>query len=308
MTLAASMCRGLATGGRRCRTPAPVAAWPLVKRGLDASSSSSSSSKHTAVGPSSTRGCATAVVVATPPAVAAAAAARGRVLPAGLPPVYRPDAGNSNGGRVRFSTTAGADAATEDTSGPPPAEAGKGEGAGGGSGVQAGDGETASPVEENPLEGMAEDDGDPGPPPPLDPSIVTEPSPKVLEVMASIESLNFVEMAMLIDVFKNKLGLEELPTLSFGGADGGGESGGGDGDAPAAAADKTIFKVKVTGFGDKAKIKVIKEVRVITGLGLREAKEMVESLPQVVKEDLKEDEAEAMKAKLESVGATVELE
>lgn len=55
---------------------------------------------------------------------------------------------------------------------------------------------------------------------------------------------------------QNKLGLEELPTLSFGGADGGGESGGGDGDAPAAAAAKTIFKVKVTGFGDKAKIKV----------------------------------------------------
>lgn len=55
---------------------------------------------------------------------------------------------------------------------------------------------------------------------------------------------------------QNKLGLDELPTLSFGGADGGGESGGEDGDAPAAAADKTIFKVKVTGFGDKAKIKV----------------------------------------------------
>ncbi|CAB1118620.1 unnamed protein product [Ectocarpus sp. CCAP 1310/34] len=300
MTLATSMCRGLASGGRRCRTPAPAAAWPLVQRGLDVSS------KHTAVGPSSTRGCAT-VVAATPPAVAAAAA-RGRVLQAGLPPVYRPDAGNGNGGRVRFSTTAGADAATEDTSGPPAAKADKGGGGGGGSGAQSGDGEAASTVDENPLGGMVDDDGDPGPPPPLDPSIVTEPSPKVLEVMASIESLNFVEMAMLIDLFKNKLGLDELPTLSFGGADGGGESGGGDEDAPAAAAEKTIFKVKVTGFGDKAKIKVIKEVRVITGLGLREAKEMVESLPQVVKEDLKEDEAEAMKAKLEAVGATVELE
>lgn len=118
------------------------------------------------------------MVAATPPAVAAAAA-RGRVLPAGLPPVYRPDAGNGNGGRVRFSTTAGADAATEDTSGPPAAGAGKGGGGGGGSGAQSGDGEAASTVEENPLEGMVEDDGDPGPPPPLDPSIVTEPSPKV---------------------------------------------------------------------------------------------------------------------------------
>lgn len=98
------------------------------------------------------------------------------MLPAGLPPVYRPDAGNSNSGRVRFSTAAGADAATEDTSGPPAAEGG---GGGGGSGAKSGDGEAASPVEENPLEGMVEDDGDPGPPPPLDPSIVTEPSPKV---------------------------------------------------------------------------------------------------------------------------------
>lgn len=56
---------------------------------------------------------------------------------------------------------------------------------------------------------------------------------------------------------QNKLGLEEVPTLSYGGSDGGGGDSGGDGGAaPAAAADKTIFKVKVTGFGDKAKIKV----------------------------------------------------
>lgn len=56
---------------------------------------------------------------------------------------------------------------------------------------------------------------------------------------------------------QNKLGLEEVPTLSYGGVDGGGDSGGGGGgDAPSAAGKKTIFKVKVTGFGDKAKIKV----------------------------------------------------
>lgn len=56
---------------------------------------------------------------------------------------------------------------------------------------------------------------------------------------------------------QNKLGLDEVPTLSYGGVDGDGGSGGdGDGDAPAAAGEKTIFKLKVTGFGDKAKIKV----------------------------------------------------
>eukprot|EP00903_Cladosiphon_okamuranus_P013179 g12292.t1 len=209
-----------------------------------------------------------------------------------------------------FSTSAGADAdadAAGDDSGAPAAAAGvdKEEG------PKEGEGEGASTApEENPLEGMVPDDGDPGPPPPLDPSIVTEPSPKVLEVMAAIDDLNFVEMAMLIDVFKNKLGLEEVPTLSYGG-DGGGDGdsgGGGGGDAPAAAGEKTVFKVKVTGFGDKAKIKVIKEVRGVTGLGLREAKEMVENLPQVVKEDLKQEEAEELKGKLEAAGATVELE
>lgn len=55
---------------------------------------------------------------------------------------------------------------------------------------------------------------------------------------------------------QNKLGLDEVPTLSYGGSDGGGDSGGGGGGDAPAAAKKTIFKVKVTGFGDKAKIKV----------------------------------------------------
>ena len=61
---------------------------------------------------------------------------------------------------------------------------------------------------------------------------------------------------------QNKLGLDEVPTLNYGGSDGGGgDSGGEEGDAPAAAADKTIFKLKVTGFGDKAKIKVCDSCR-----------------------------------------------
>lgn len=85
---------------------------------------------------------------------------------------------------MMFSTSTGADAdVTSDDSGAP-AVAGvdKGEeGSGNEEGAEegAGEGEAAAPVEENPLEGMAADDGDPGPPPPLDPSIVTEPSPKV---------------------------------------------------------------------------------------------------------------------------------
>lgn len=77
--------------------------------------------------------------------------------------------------------------------------------------------------------------------------------------------------------------------------------------APAAAAEeKTTFNVVLTGFGEK-KIQVIKEVRALTGLGLKEAKDLVESVPKPVKEGLSKDEAEAAKKQLEAAGATVEL-
>jgi large subunit ribosomal protein L7/L12 len=71
---------------------------------------------------------------------------------------------------------------------------------------------------------------------------------------------------------------------------------------------KTTFAIKLTGFDAKAKIKVIKEVRAIAGLGLKEAKELVESAPKVVIKDLSNDKAEEMKAQLEAVGAQVEID
>jgi large subunit ribosomal protein L7/L12 len=77
--------------------------------------------------------------------------------------------------------------------------------------------------------------------------------------------------------------------------------------APAAAVEeKTSFTVVLTGFGDK-KIQVIKEVRALTGLGLKEAKDLVEAVPKPVKEGLSKDDAEAAKKQLEAAGATVEL-
>ena len=77
--------------------------------------------------------------------------------------------------------------------------------------------------------------------------------------------------------------------------------------APAEAAEeKTTFNVVLTGFGDK-KIQVIKEVRALTGLGLKEAKDLVEAVPKPVKEGMSKDEAEAAKKQLEAAGATVEL-
>lgn len=70
---------------------------------------------------------------------------------------------------------------------------------------------------------------------------------------------------------------------------------------------KTAFDLKLVGFDAKAKIKVIKEVRAIAGLGLKEAKELVDSAPKVIQKSLKEDKAEELKAALEAVGAQIEI-
>ena len=83
-------------------------------------------------------------------------------------------------------------------------------------------------------------------------------------------------------------------------------SGGGSAEAEAAE-EKTIYDLKLVGFDAKAKIKVIKEVRTIAGLGLKEAKDMVEGAPKVVQKELKQEKAEELKAQLEAVGAQVEL-
>src|SRR3954453_9360198 len=83
----------------------------------------------------------------------------------------------------------------------------------------------------------------------------------------------------------------------------GAAAGGGDG---AAAEEQTAFDVVLTGPGDK-KIQVIKVVRAITGLGLKEAKDLVDSAPQAVKEGVAQDEADSIKAQLEEAGATVEV-
>ena len=87
--------------------------------------------------------------------------------------------------------------------------------------------------------------------------------------------------------------------------------GGGGGAAAAVEApkeEKTSFDVKLASYDAKSKIKIIKEVRVITGLGLKEAKALVEASPSVLKKDIKKEEAEAMMEKLKALGAVIELE
>jgi large subunit ribosomal protein L7/L12 len=100
-----------------------------------------------------------------------------------------------------------------------------------------------------------------------------------------------------------------MMAANYGGGGGGGGGAGGAGAAVEAEAveEKTIFDLKLIGFDAKAKIKVIKEVRSIGGLGLKEAKELVEGAPKVIQKDLKLDKAEELKAKLEAVGAQVEI-
>ena len=110
--------------------------------------------------------------------------------------------------------------------------------------------------------------------------------------------LTILEAKELNDILKDEYGIEPAAAAVVAGPAGGGDAGG--------AAAKTDFDVVMTSFGGN-KISVIKEVRGITGLGLKEAKELVEGAPKAVKEGVPEAEANEIKEKLEAAGATVEL-
>ena len=146
----------------------------------------------------------------------------------------------------------------------------------------------------------------PLPPFETDPDKVVAP-PHVHELAHQIVHLNLLELKELTNRIADHFGFDdEVMAASYGG----GAVGGGGGEAAAAeevVEEKTIFDLKLVGFDAKAKIKVIKEVRAIAGLGLKEAKELVESAPKVVQKDLKPEKAEELKAQLEAVGAQVEI-
>ena len=123
-----------------------------------------------------------------------------------------------------------------------------------------------------------------------------------LEKLADeLSSLTVMEAADLSKVLEEKWGVTASAPVAVAAAPGvaGADAGG-------AAEEKDEFDVILASVGDK-KINVIKEVRTITGLGLKEAKELVEGAPKAVKEGAKKDEAEEIKKKLEEAGATVEL-
>ena len=120
------------------------------------------------------------------------------------------------------------------------------------------------------------------------------------KIAEDLSNLTVIEAAELSTMLEEKWGVSAAAPVAVAAASPGAE-GGGD-----SAAEKDSFDVVLASIGDK-KINVIKEVRAMTGLGLKEAKDLVEGAPNTVKEDLTKDEAEKIKAKLEEAGATVEL-
>ena len=122
------------------------------------------------------------------------------------------------------------------------------------------------------------------------------------EILNAIGNMSVFELSELIDAFKTRFNVT-IAAAPVGGA----PAAGGGGAAPAAAAEEqTEFTVNLKEAGAK-KIQVIKVVRELTGLGLKEAKDLVDGAPQAVKAGVTKDEAAAMKAKLEEQGATVEV-
>ena len=119
------------------------------------------------------------------------------------------------------------------------------------------------------------------------------------QVVEFISNMSVLDLSEMVKELEEKFGVSAAAaTVAAAPAAGGSEA--------AAEEVKTEFDVVLTAIGEK-KINVIKEVRAITGLGLKEAKEFVESAPKTVKEGIPQEEADALKAKLEAVGASVEI-
>ncbi len=121
------------------------------------------------------------------------------------------------------------------------------------------------------------------------------------DVLEFIDKMTILEMSEFIKEFEDRYGVTAAAPVAVAVAGGAAAAGG-----EAEVAEQTEFDVVLSAVGDK-KIQVIKEVRAITALGLKEAKALVDGAPQPVKTGLPKEEAEAIKAKLEEVGAIVEL-
>ena len=122
-------------------------------------------------------------------------------------------------------------------------------------------------------------------------------SEKIMNIVEEVKSLTLLELAELVKAVEEEFGVSAAAPVGVVAVAGA---------AAPVAEEKTEFDVVLTGFGDK-KLNVIKAIREITGLGLKEAKDMVEGCPKNVKEGVSKDEADKIKATLEEAGATVEI-
>jgi len=126
-----------------------------------------------------------------------------------------------------------------------------------------------------------------------------ELSKKLKDLVKSVEEMSVMELSTLVKAMEDKFGVSaSMPMMAM--------APGAAGGAGAAAEEKTSFDVILAKMGDK-KIQVIKEIRTVTSLGLKEAKDLVESAPKPIKQGVSKEEAEEIKKKIEAQGATVEL-
>ena len=139
---------------------------------------------------------------------------------------------------------------------------------------------------------------------------------KAEEIFHKMTQLQRDELAIISNLINEKIGITITEADKLGGrfgsasasANGASRAQGSGDDDTAQKVEKTIFDLKLVSFDAKAKIKIIKEIRTITGLGLKEAKEMVEGAPKTIKKDIKLQEAEELKKTLEDVGAVIEVD
>uniref|UniRef100_A0ACD5X877 Uncharacterized protein n=1 Tax=Avena sativa TaxID=4498 RepID=A0ACD5X877_AVESA len=144
-------------------------------------------------------------------------------------------------------------------------------------------------------------------------STAVTPTPRVSDLVDEICTLNLIEASSLAEALRGRLGVDQLPPLAIlmGGAAplaGEGGAAGVAGEEAKPKEEKMAFDVKLEGFDAAAKLKIIKELRAFTSLGLKEAKELVEKAPAVLKSGVPKEEAESIAEKLRALGAKIILE
>ncbi|CAA7404061.1 unnamed protein product [Spirodela intermedia] len=153
-------------------------------------------------------------------------------------------------------------------------------------------------------------------PPPASASAPPCPTERVSSIVDEISGLTLLEVADLTELLRSKLGIDEMPAMAVMmpgmGMGGGAMRGRGAGATAGAKAEekkeKTAFDLKLESFDAAAKIKIIKEVRTFTDLGLKEAKELVEKAPALLKKGVLKEEAEKIVEKMKAIGAKVVME